>query len=201
MAENDLTLSTLLGLDQGTPEERRLSEEAVERFAEHLRGEAAALAPGWRDAVAERIGETLRAACDVPVANVLAATWNQYRELLEYRDPEKHPTGEFSLVPLRKHTIDSTHHPFVELYVGETRLGALEFEVKVEITLEGALLGIKNGRFRELRTGTSEVKATVSWEGATLLERPLEKYTLPGVIGFGEGIPIAPSIPVLSGRA
>ena len=192
---SDPTLTTILGLDRGEPGERRLDGVEATRCIRELKEKLGADAPGtlWK-AVEGQVAESVAQALAIPLSSILAGAWNRYQPLWEYCDPARHPPEESNQVPLAEHTVSSTHHPFIEIVLGEKTIGSLEFEVQLSLKLEGAVVTIQGGKFREMATGKGEVEATLSCEGAKLIERKVGEYEVPGRISFGEGIPIRPDL-------
>lgn len=190
MPEQAYTLDVVLGLDG--PAVERLAAVAGGRCLDELRGAARErLSPAWWGAVAAQTAGKIREVLALPIADVLARAWSGYEPFLKYVDRDRYPPGEVSLVPLATHTIESKHTPYVELRLNDRPAGRIDVEVVVTITLEGAVLAIEDGKFRELRVGSGKVEGALSCEGEEILRRPAEA-SFPGVLSFGEGIPIVP---------
>lgn len=150
---------------------------------------AGAGGPFW-EALGARILGALRNALEIPMGTVLVEAWSRYAAFREYLDPARYPADRISVVTLARHTARSSFKPVVELWIGGDCIAKLKVEAELAITLESGILSIQAGRFTELRPGKCTVAGAIRCEGATLLERPLTELTLPGVVTFGEGIPI-----------
>ena len=175
------------------------STAGLRAVGEHVA--AGATGPFW-EALGARILGALRNALEIPMSTVLAEAWNRYDGFRQYLDPARYPADRISVVTLARHTARSSFRPVVELWVGDQRITTLHVEAELAITLESGILSIQAGRFTELRPGKCTVLGAIRCDGAALLERPVAELTLPGVIAFGEGIPIGPrreGHPVASG--
>jgi hypothetical protein len=195
MSDSGPTLTTVFGLDKGEPGERRVTGVEATRAVRELKEKLGADTPAtlW-NVVQDQVGEALGTALAIPLSSIFAGAWNRYQPLWEYCDPVRHPPEESNQVPLAPHTVTSTHHPFIEIVLGEKAICTLEFEVELSVKLEGAVVTIRDGKFREMATGEAGVEAMLSCEGSKLIEREIGEYHLPGKISFGEGIPIRPDL-------
>ena len=146
---------------------------------------------GW-GLIEAQIFEKLKDLSAIGIPDILAAAWNKYRILLKYLDREKYPPNESFLVPLAEHSITSEHHPYVEILVNDQPAGKIFFDIKVALTLEGIILKIRDGRIKEIFTGTCKGKGTISCDHIVILEKKTESVPLPGSIDLGQGIPITP---------
>jgi hypothetical protein len=128
-----------------------------------------------------------------PLTTVLAEAWSRYRPFLKYGDRERYPPEMSSQETLLKHTINATFRPKVRVLVDGAEVGTIDFEVALRLKLEGGEVTIQDGRITELRPGKCWIEGTLSCEGVVLAERASAEHPLPGVISFGEGIPVAPA--------
>jgi hypothetical protein len=138
------------------------------------------------DMLANAICESL----DVKLLDILAGTWAKIGELQAHLDPERHPPGEISLVPLVQHKLRSVHHPTVEVLVGDTVVARLEFEVELSLSLEGVILKIRNGEIIGVGSENCFGRGVLKLAGAALVDKRTPKYTIPGALEFEDGIPI-----------
>ena len=124
---------------------------------------------------------------DVSIPEVLASAWTAAGVLREYADAKKHPPNESTVVPLVTHTIRSVHNPYVELLVDDKTVGRVNFEVDLELTLEGVLLTIRGGHIVEMHVGSCRGSGSLSCEGITIAQTKSKPVMLPGSISFGKG--------------
>jgi len=127
---------------------------------------------------------------DIGIPDVVAGAWNTAGKLVEYLDQEKYPPNETVIVPLLKHSIQSSHHPYIEVLVDDMSMGKVHLDIVVEMVLEGFYLKIKAGKIKAIETGMCKAKGSIGIEGVTLMEEQMKPITLPGVISLGDGIEI-----------
>lgn len=150
------------------------------------------LPAGLPEGRARRVLEMLGDMLAIPVPEVLMAGWRKYRELLAYADPERHTPGAQDEVPLAKHTFRSAWKPEVDILVNGAPVATLTFDVELELSLEGAVLIIQDGKVMTIATGECESSGKVSFHDRVLVERKSGTQALPGVIRFRDGIPLDP---------
>lgn len=161
-------------------------EVAALRSALSLRGPKGAWS-GVRSGIIGSIDELM----DIPFAEIAAGAWDKYRLLRKYADPQKYSPAEVIEVPLATHTIRSEHKPYLEILVDDKVLGKVDFDIELELTLEGAVVAIRDGKIREIRVGSCEGSGSVKCENVTLAERKTRAFQLPGSIPLEDGIPLA----------
>ncbi len=191
-ADDAPTVADLLdaALREGLEEE--LPPEEADAWASTLRRTLEDAHPAVGAGAVGRVLEMLREALAVPIPDVLVSAWRRYEPFRKYVDPEAYPPDTESEVPLATHTARSTLTPQVDVLVGGAVVATLRFEVEVAMTLEGAAVRIRNGRFMGVRTGDCTVEAEVSFAGETLARVDPRPEELPGGISFGEGFLIDP---------
>jgi hypothetical protein len=143
----------------------------------------------WSTA-ADTVADAILAALDVKLTDILAGAWSTLRELQDYADPARHPAEETALVPLARHKLRSTHHPSIEVMLGEDVIAKLEFTVALTLSLEGIVLKVRGGRIREIASGSYAGTGSLKLADAVLVERQTPSYIIPGSISLGDGIPI-----------
>lgn len=139
-----------------------------------------------------RVLVMLREATEVPIPQVLVSAWRRYEPFRKYVDPAAYPPGTESEVPLATHTARSLLEPEVEVLVSGTVVATLRFEVEVTLSLEGAVLRIRDGRFVSVRTGDCSVEVEVRFQDHLLVEVGPEEEVIPGELDFGRGLRIEP---------
>jgi hypothetical protein len=68
--------------------------------------------------------------------------------------------------------------------------GEVKFPITLKLSFSGAVLTIRDGRFRSVKPGTCTASGKLCCETAVLKELRSSPLVLPGVIDFGDGIPI-----------
>jgi hypothetical protein len=191
MSEQNDSVGAVLAMDE---KERATLRERIEKaacFLELGSKIGRVLPTGATGAAAVQVAEQLHQILETPLSRILTEAWS--------RDPalSRYATGkgaEVALVPLADHTVESSHKPFVELLMEEAALGRVDFKIDIAVKLTGAMIGIRGGRIVELRAGVTRAAVSLSCAGSAIAKRDRE-IKLPGVIRFGEGIPIAPQDP------
>jgi len=127
-------------------------------------------------------------AIDIP-KDVLATAWSKHQTLQEYRDSEKHPPAEATLLPLVDHTLTSSHKPAMELTLFSKSCGTLELEIDAEFLVNGAILEIQNARIQKLYLSKIKGNGSLKLLGVPFLQKENE-IQLPGTFNFEGGVPI-----------
>lgn len=129
---------------------------------------------------------------DIGIAqDVLVKVWNEGGLFAKYRDRTTYDPKETVEVALVDHTVTSKHQPRIELLLNGQALYPLVLDVTVTVTVHGAVVEIRDGAIRKIRTGTLDGEGVLKWEGFLLASEKLKPVQLPGSKEFGEGgIPI-----------
>jgi hypothetical protein len=143
-------------------------------------------------AVEDVLFEKTVEALDIPLLTFLLPAWKKYREILEFADPEKHPANEVNLVSLVEHTVEVEHHPYLQVtYRGiEIPKAKLEFTLTGDLTLEGVILRIQNGKITAIQGGAVKWSGELLLENKSVLKKESKSYALTGSLALGEGIPL-----------
>jgi hypothetical protein len=141
--------------------------------------------------VVSHLGETLAGCLDIGIPDILLSAWRKTNELARYCDKQQYPPGEAVLVPLAEHTVESEHHPAIEILIRNKRVGKVSFTVKLKLKVEGMILKVQDCRIMSLTTGTCEASGSIQLKNLALAEVETRKISLPGRVDLGEGIPIA----------
>ena len=145
--------------------------------------------PGWPAAVKEISRKTMDL-LDLSIIDLLIAGWNTYQGLKKYLDKEKYRPTQSILVPLAEHTVQSEHHPHLEVYIKDECVGTISFEIRLILAARGVMLLVQDGMIKGIKTGEIKGKGYLKCEGALLLEQDFRSIPLPGSIDLGEGVQI-----------
>ncbi|OGP75431.1 MAG: hypothetical protein A2Y80_01075 [Deltaproteobacteria bacterium RBG_13_58_19] len=129
---------------------------------------------------------------DIDLADIFVRSWNKYRILKDYADPDQHSPDETILVPLGEHTIKSEQHPHIDIFLNETRLTTVDFQISLSLVLKGIILKLQGGRITEILAGSCQGKGSIKCENQVLFEGETKPVLFPGSIKLGEGIAISP---------
>jgi hypothetical protein len=190
MGKVGITVKDLFDWDTGALDQLS-TVESNETFT-NLRAVLAKKAPGvtWRVAseeIMQKTGDLL----DLTIPEIAVAAWIKCREISQYADTKRYPPSETTIVPLVKHTITSVHNPYIELLVGNEPIGRVEFEIELNLTLEGVLLHIQDGEIVKIDLGSCQGTGCIKCEGVVVAKSATRDLQLPGSIPLNKGIPIA----------
>lgn len=152
----------------------------------------AVASPGFWLSTAKEIAGMIRDVASVQLGEVLVGGWNQHARFAKYADPARFPPEKVSRVPLASHHIKSTYEPYIELLVDGQRSGTIPLEMVVDLSLEGVIVLIQNGRFMRVEAGQGRLTGTLKCAGVTVCERATRDYAWSAGIGLGrEGVQIS----------
>ncbi len=144
---------------------------------------------GW-PATVEEISRKTMDLLDLSMVDLLVAGWNTYQGLKKYLDKEKYTPTQSILVPLAEHTVQSEHHPHLDIYVKDECVGTIGFEIRLTFAARGVMLLVQDGMIRSIKTGEIKGKGSLKCEGTLLLDQDFRSLPLPGSINLGEGVQI-----------
>lgn len=143
-------------------------------------------------AIAGRIPDLLR----LDLGVILVGGWKKIEELRTYTNAKKYGPEETILVELTRHVITSAHKPSLDVMVNHVKLDTMPFDLKVTVTLDGAVLTIRGGKIHAVSPGTCKGSFELKCEGYTMLKREPAPLRLPGTWTFKEPVAIpAPDVP------
>ena len=123
----------------------------------------------WKN-VWEEIIETSTQLLNLKLSVVLEKAWEKYEEVSKYLDVNTYGKDEVFLIPLLEHTITSEHHPKIEVSLGETQLGEINFDLLLNLKLSGILLKINGGKIQGVKSGKCSSSGSFSCEGIVLFQ-------------------------------
>jgi hypothetical protein len=128
--------------------------------------------------LAPKIGELF----DIPIPDVLLSSWKKATEVQALLYKSKASPDETFFAGLAEHTINSEHHPYVEIKIKGQTIKKIEFAVRLFFKLNGFVLKIQKGDIKEIQTGTCEIGGTLEYEGVRIAEKRFEPISLPGSV-------------------
>ena len=178
MADQTVTLRNVFALPEAGAPDR--SSAGWKAFHDKLSEEVKSIKTAAMPDVAAKVGELL----DIPIPDIFLASWKK-ADVLRTRldESRKEPETEMQL-ELAEHTINSQHHPSIEVRIQDTPVKKIEFTVRLAFKLKGFVLKIQSGAIREMTTGACEVKGTIEYQGLIIAEKELAPINLPGSIPF-----------------
>ena len=136
--------------------------------------------------VATSLTETLHSS----LLGTLAQGWAHYQALMDDAHESRKSPQTPILSTLAEHAIDSTLHPYVEVFIGPTSIQKIPFEVTLTTTIKGLQLGLQNGKIVSVEMGECEWKGTIATGGIPLIERHTQPLKLPGLLQLKKPIPL-----------
>lgn len=124
---------------------------------------------------------------DVEIPDILTVSWKKADALKKVLAESKASPDETFELELAEHTIESEHHPYIEIRIRDIPVPkTIEFTVLLSFTLKGFILKIQDGEIREIRTGSCDVEGSVQFQGVTIVEKKSAPIQLPGSIPVHE---------------
>jgi hypothetical protein len=176
MADPTVTLRNVFALPEaGAPERPSAGWKTFQdKLTEEVKGIKIAAMPD----VAAKVGELL----DIPIPDIFLASWEKANVLRALLDESRKEPETAMQLELAEHTINSQHHPSIEVRIQNTPVKKIEFTVRLAFKLKGFVLKIQNGAIKEMKTGACEVKGTIEYQGLIIAEKELAPIHLPGSI-------------------
>ena len=143
----------------------------------------------WPEAASEIVTKT-NDALNMSLPAILVRAWNGAGILNKYVNPKKYDPEEVFLVELMEHKIKSNHKPHIDVRVNGEKVGAIDFEVDIEVKVQGVVLKIQDARVKAIKTGALKGSGKLLCQGLILAKEKDKTFTLPGTLDLGEGIPI-----------
>ena len=112
--------------------------------------------------------------------DILLEGWKSYREVARALEESRKKPGDAVFKPLVKHTVKSTHRPYVEIILDDKSVGKIQFQLDISLTVESASLKIQNGELVSILTGSCQGTIKLSLAGETLAEVKTSRIELPG---------------------
>lgn len=117
---------------------------------------------------------------NVPLPNVLVTSWKKVGDIQALLEKSRNSPDEVNYVELAQHSINCDQKPHIEMRFKSMPVKKIEFAVKLLFGLKGFVLKIQNGAIAEIKTGSCDVKGTISYAGQVIVEKKLTTINLPG---------------------
>ena len=169
MKYEEITINHLLGEKNITPE--KLSAVAKKAKFDNHKQEINRKEKIFQwEKIQDEISENCTKLLNVPLKTILEKAWEKYEEVSQYLDTEKYGNENTFLIPLMEHTVVSDHHPKIELSLGEIHLADIDFDIHLELILNGVVLKIGQGKIQGVNAGKCKSKVSLSCEEILLFE-------------------------------
>ena len=150
------------------------------------------LPPTTREAVVREAAAAAAAQLHVDVIDVLGRGWREHRVIVAAARRTLAATASTELVSMIAHQITLEQQPSVSIFVDGQRVATVQLGLAVLFDVNALLLLISRGRLAAIRSGRSEVTATLAIQGTDLLVRQAH-LELPGVVPLRRGIRLLPA--------
>ncbi len=167
--------------------DERMRARGVVRIEDHGLPPAAEAA---RDLVDEEIGRVAEGLLDVDLGDELVAGWRKYSVLIESGQRTLATPGSEEVIVLAQHQVRSSYSPSVDLLVDGFKVNSFEFDLGVVFDVTGLAAVVRAGCLTALRGGRCVVTASLSLEGASIIERQHE-------VDLGLIVPLERPIPLV----
>ena len=140
------------------------------------------------DEIKSRASELL----NIPLQDLLIRAWRESGVLNKYINREEYDPEAVIFIELKEHTMTSNHKPYLDIEINQKSIGKINFEINLELTVQGIILKIQDAKIKQIRTGNMKATGTINCEGHEIGKKESEEVEFPGTLDLGEGIPIAP---------
>ncbi len=183
----DITIRELFALPLDSPPELVAGLQAKD--FENLEKKISALSQPipWSSVQSEVAGR-ISAALNTGLLDAWACAWKKYQTVKADVEESRKSPDRLVLSPLAQHSVDSTLHPYVEVFLGSVRLEKILFDVTLTTAIKGLILGLKDGCMVSLQVAECEWTGSISLQGVSLIERKLTKIDIPGRIALKHGV-------------
>jgi hypothetical protein len=135
---------------------------------------------GWVGAL-----RSMREACseifNLTVSDLLAGAWAKHREIAAALKESKEKPEETMLVPLAHHSLESVHHPYIEIALNGAS-HRVTFDITATVDVDAALLKLKAGRICAIDSGSCQGSMKVLLANVLIVERATKKLSLAGSV-------------------
>jgi len=128
---------------------------------------------------------------NIPIQDIMLSAWAKHGFLQKYIDKKKYPPKETIVVHLTEHTVESEHHPYIEILINNKPVLKIQFDISVALEIKGVGLVIKGGKIKEIQSGKYKGNGIIKYKNTIILKRESIPISLPGSINLGSGVSIA----------
>lgn len=139
--------------------------------------------------IAADVAAAARGVVDIDLGHALLEGWRTYDELRTAARATAAAPGTVDHVALATHQISAVYRPYVELLVDRRPRATVQFEVRLELTVDGLLATVSAGRLVAAEFARCGYEATVSYEGVELVH-PQGQLDAAFRVRLGTGIPL-----------
>jgi len=160
-------------------------------LAESLRerGVITSPVPGLTAIVQREVARATDGLLSMNLTDVVAAGWAKHHALRQAALRTRHATSTREIVVLATHSVESAHHPTVEVFVDGTSFAILEVELSLAVRIAGARAVVERARLTAVESGTCTVRGQLAVRRIVVAKRTCP-FDLPGAIRLRNGVPL-----------
>lgn len=143
----------------------------------------------WQNTITALL-ETMADCLDLDISEIFINAWSKYDDLTHYMESLAQDANSTVLIPLAEHTIQSRHHPSIELLLNSKSIGKIDLTVEISAKLRGFTLKLQDGKIKAILTGSCQIGGAIYLEDLQIAEVESREMALPGNFDLGEGIPL-----------
>ena len=144
----------------------------------------------WLEAE-RQVSEVLQETLNTSLLQVVCSAWKTYQALMDDAERSRKSPDSSIMFPMKEHEIQSSLHPYIEVYFGPKKFSEIHFTVTLSTHLRGVLLGLRGGSIVSLSLGDCQWTGDIKLADWSLVHRPLAKLIFPGRIELKRGIPLS----------
>lgn len=122
---------------------------------------------------------------------IFATAWSDFYELKQHARETRDDPATTKDVELASYDFTYEIEPSVEVLLDGVPVKTIPFSVAMTCTVEGLVLGLKEGAVYRVRSGHSNSKAEIRCAGKVVWERPLFGADLPGELKLAKPVVLA----------
>ncbi len=193
MSKSSTTVRDVFELPEPGAEETDSWKAFKTRVSKEVKGIKSAALPDLAKNVAELF--------EIPIPDIFLGSWKKAEGIKTLLEESRNAPETVMSAELGEHTINSQHRPQIEIRIQNKTVKKLEFTLKLVFNLKGFVLKIKDGKIREMQTGSCEVRGKMEYQGLVIADKKLAPITLPGMISFERGLDSAEKAVVVEDKA
>jgi hypothetical protein len=165
-------------------------EEATERIKEAMSRKHLTIATAGTETLAAfgvramsgALAGKLKSLLQIDLSDIFVTAWNKSGTLRQHLEKSAQSPGKEIFLQLAEHKIASTHRPHVSLMKDGVEIAKVDFEVALELVLQGAVLRLLDGAIQDVQTGRVKGKGSVKCFGAVIVEKEIQPKAIPGTL-------------------
>lgn len=136
----------------------------------------------------DQVAEHVCGFLDENVVDIFAAAWSRFNDLKRHARETRDDRTITMDVALAEHDFTYEMGPSLELLLDGVPVKTIQFRVMMTCTVEGLVLGLKQGAVYRVRSGHCNTKAEIRCAGELVWERPLFGTDLPGELTLAKPV-------------